>query len=82
MSPPDDQARRLLGAAIDVDAELIPVAAAIGNFERWDSLSHMRLILGLEEFLDRRLESQEIIAIGNIADIERLITNHADRDRG
>jgi hypothetical protein len=39
------QARQLLADAITVEIDVVPDNARIGDFERWDSLVHMRLLL-------------------------------------
>ena len=50
---PHDSARALLADAFGVDQNSLPDGVAIGTFERWDSLAHVRVVLGLEELLDR-----------------------------
>ncbi len=72
-SPPRDRAKALLADAFGVKEKTIPDDAAIGAFERWDSLAHIRVILGLEEVLERQLQSQEVVSIMGLADIEQLI---------
>ncbi len=41
--------------------------------ERWDSLAHMRIILGLEERLDRQLTADEVVEIATLNDVERIL---------
>jgi acyl carrier protein len=62
-------AKELLADALHASAEAIPDDARIGAFERWDSLAHMHLLVGLEERLGRRLDPDEAVRIECIADV-------------
>lgn len=66
-------AKGLLADAISADAEAIPDDARVGAFERWDSLAHMHLLLGLEQRLGRRLDADEAVRIECIADVAALL---------
>jgi len=68
----DNIARSLLAIAAKVAEADVPVDAAIGNWELWDSLTHMRLMLLVEERLGRMLSPEEILAVGTLRDL-RLI---------
>jgi acyl carrier protein len=70
-------ARRLLAQALHVDPAALETDAAIGRTERWDSLAHMNLILALEEYLGRQLDTESMLAIESIADVEALLRAHA-----
>lgn len=67
-------ARQLLAEAIDSDAAAIPENARVGQFERWDSLAHMRLLLALEQRIDRQLDADELAKIESLADVAALLT--------
>jgi len=69
-------ARRLLADATVADLAVIPDDARIGNFERWDSLAHMRLILAVEHHIGRQLEPDEIVRIETLADVATLLNGH------
>lgn len=66
-------ARRLLAGALRIEPADLPVAAAIGQTERWDSLAHLNLILALEEHLGVRLDTDTMLAIESLDDIEALL---------
>jgi acyl carrier protein len=66
-------AKELLAEAIHANPETIPDEARIGSFERWDSLAHMHLLLGLEERLGRRLDPDEAVRIECIADVATML---------
>jgi acyl carrier protein len=47
--------------------------AALGSLETWDSLAHMRLLLGIEEALQRELTADEAAGVMSLADVRRLL---------
>lgn len=63
----------IVGGALGIAADRLPADAAIGRSERWDSLAHVRIILAIEECLSRQLAPDEVVAIADLADIERLL---------
>jgi acyl carrier protein len=66
-------AKELLAEAIHAGAEAVPDDARIGSLERWDSLAHMHLLLGIEEKLGRKLDPDEAVRIECIADVADLL---------
>ena len=70
-------ARAILANALQVDIGEVDHHSAIGVTERWDSLAHLRLILGVEEHLNRSLTSEEMLAIESLADIEAILSSGA-----
>jgi acyl carrier protein len=68
-----ETARRLLAEAIDIDPAVIPGDVRVGQFERWDSLAHMRLLLALEQRIDRQLDADELAKIESLADVAALL---------
>ena len=68
-----DTARRILGLALQVEPAEIDDGARIGVTERWDSLAHMRLILALEEHLERTLDAEIIVSVISFADVLRVL---------
>jgi acyl carrier protein len=69
-------ARGLLAEATGADVAAVPDDARIGNFERWDSLAHMRLILAVEHRIGRQLEPDEIVRIEALTDVALLLNGH------
>ena len=59
--------------ALGLDAAELSADAGIGRCARWDSLAHVRVILAIEERLDRQLTPNEVVAIADVGDIERLL---------
>ena len=68
-----ETARRLLAAALQIEPPQVGPEAAIGRTERWDSLAHMRLVLGLEEHLGGVLETEAMLAIESLSDVAVLL---------
>jgi acyl carrier protein len=71
MSAP--RAKKLLAEAANCDPAAIADDAAIGSFDSWDSLAHLRLVLALEEQIGRQLDPDESIRIGTLSDIVALL---------
>jgi len=70
---PAATARRLLAGALRIEPADLPPAAALGTIERWDSLAHMNLILALEAHLGVQLDTDTMLAIERLEDIEALL---------
>jgi acyl carrier protein len=66
-------ATALLAGALMIDPGSVPRDARLGRIEQWDSLAHARLLLALEEKLNRQLTTDEAIAVESLDDIARLI---------
>ena len=67
--------RTLFAQAIGIPAESLPMDAALGTLDAWDSLAHMRLLLAIEEALRRELTTEEAAGIMSLADVERLLAS-------
>jgi acyl carrier protein len=68
-----DRARLLLAEAVNCEAAAIPDDVRIGGFAAWDSLAHLRLVLGIEHKIGRQLDADEAIRIGSLQDIAALL---------
>ena len=44
------------------------------NCEKWDSLSHVRLVLAIENEIGRSLTVNEIIGLSSVADVQKLVS--------
>ena len=74
MSKPKINSRSLLAEVFDVDEKTIPDNINIHNYNLWDSLAHMRIILIIEEEICRTLTTNEIIEIIDMESIQNLLT--------
>jgi acyl carrier protein len=68
------QAKTLLAEAANCDAAAIPDDVRLGQFERWDSLAHLRLVLAIEGQIGRQLDPDETVTIETLADIAALLS--------
>jgi acyl carrier protein len=73
MSSANATAREILAEALNLDTGALDAEAAIGITPEWDSLAHMRLVLGVEAALARTLSPMEIVSIATLADVAALI---------
>ena len=64
---------QIISSALNLEPSKISTNAGIGTLDEWDSLAHMRIIMGLEEALDTVLPMEAIVEISDMTDIERLI---------
>tara|TARA_B100000700_G_scaffold239661_1_gene266386 strand:- start:205 stop:420 length:216 start_codon:yes stop_codon:yes gene_type:complete len=69
------EAKKILAKALLHPEKDIPTDAHLETFDKWDSLGHMRLILEIENILDRDLTTVEVVSIRSVKDIENLISN-------
>ena len=67
-------AKTLLAEATGRGRNEIPDNSSITNFDGWDSLSHMRLILAMEEKLGKELAPEVIMEIETLEDIAKYLT--------
>jgi acyl carrier protein len=47
---------------------------ALGEIPGWDSVAMVRLVVAIEERLDRQLSDSELESIETVADVEKLVT--------
>jgi acyl carrier protein len=68
-----EQAKALLADAVSCETAAIPDDVRIGGFDAWDSLAHLRLVLGIEQKIGRLLDADEAIRIESLQDIAALL---------
>lgn len=68
-------AKSIIANSLGVPEASIPDDASLDDFELWDSLGHLRIITELESYIGRDLETEEILSINSIEDIEIIIKN-------
>ncbi|MBY8976454.1 acyl carrier protein [Rhodobacteraceae bacterium NNCM2] len=67
------KARTLLAAATERPEAEIPKDAAIGTFEAWDSLAHIRLFAALEQELGRETTPEEAVSITSLDTLQAVL---------
>ena len=48
-------------------------STSLRDLEGWDSLKHVRLVVGLEERLGAQLEADEIEGLATLGDVRRVL---------
>ena len=66
-------AKTILSKAINVTPDEITDEATPESYNSWDSLAHVNLIMLLEEQLERKLETNEIITLNSLSSIENIL---------
>lgn len=62
----------ILALSLDLDVSEIRNNSDINNLPEWDSLSHIKIVLAIEEKLERDLTTEEIIGISDVNSINKL----------
>lgn len=73
VAEPRDIAVEVLAEALGLSAAEIRDDTKLGVTPQWNSLAHMRLILALEQRLDRKLGPNEIVSIASLSDVVAAI---------
>ena len=66
--------KEVLSFCLDIDINEIKDEANMYNLIEWDSLSHIKIVLEIEERLQRELNTEEIIEISDLESINKLFT--------
>ena len=61
------------GINIKVDIKLINQQSSASDFDNWDSMSNVRLILAIEKKFDIKIQISETTSIDNVGDLIRLV---------
>ena len=62
----------ILALSLDLDVSEIQNNSGINNLPEWDSLNHIKIVLAIEEKLERNLTTEEIIDISDVNSINKL----------
>ena len=62
----------ILALSLDLDASEIQNNSGINNLPEWDRLNHIKIVLAIEEKLERNLTTEEIIDISDVNSINKL----------
>jgi acyl carrier protein len=69
----EEAAVSLVAQALEMDKSELDENSTMMSVERWDSLSHLRLITLVEETLGRELQTEEILMVGSVQDVAGLL---------
>jgi|TARA_B100000530_G_scaffold260196_1_gene173410 acyl carrier protein len=70
----DNIAKEIISQCLDIDIAEINDGSNMNNIIAWDSLNHIKIVMEIEERLNRNLETEEIIEIFDIESINKLFT--------
>jgi len=66
--------RELVADVLGLGPDDVPDdSTSLRDLEGWDSLKHVRLIVGLEERLGAQLEAEEIEGLSTLGDVRRVL---------
>ena len=68
--------KEILAEVFMVDSNEIPDNVKIGELSGWDSLGHMRLVLHIEKIIKRSVETEEILKMVNVQNINAILNNN------
>lgn len=64
----------LFGLGLPADTDL--TAIAYGTTQEWDSVAHMQLVVAIESAFGIMLETDDVIAMSDYAEITRILREH------
>ena len=67
----------ILSDVFQMDAAAITDETTMEDVERWDSLTHMKLVVSLEQTYNIELSAEQIMAMRNIKAIKEIIFKKA-----
>ena len=65
--------KQIMAKTFDIKESQIGNDSSITNVENWDSLSHLRLIVAIEEGFSIKIDEQEIIHMNCYSSIVKLL---------
>lgn len=74
-----DALMRILADVFQCDAEALPSDAAIHGIQTWDSLTHIELIVRLEEVFRIELTQEEIVFMTTVDRIRETLRQRGAR---
>ena len=72
----EERIKEVMSLIFNIDKLDLPDDCAYGNFEPWDSLAHMNLIIALEEEFMLRLSDEDVTDMLNISLVRDIIKSN------
>ena len=69
----DRRLRQIFASLFQIASEEIHDDLALGDFEPWDSLQHLNLVLAIEEELEIQLEPEQVSAMRTFGAARRIV---------
>jgi acyl carrier protein len=67
--------RQAISEALRIPPDRITPEMSIHKVDTWNSLTHIELVVSIEEMFHIQLTADEIVAMTSIAEIERILGN-------
>ena len=71
-------AKEILAESLHLEIDDIENDASISTLAQWDSLGHMRIILGLEERLGIELPAELVVEIARLGDVADVLESQRE----
>ena len=68
-----DQVKEIISEVFDIAISSVNENSALANFEEWDSLNHMELIVTIEKRFKIEMSFEEIVSIKSVGDLINII---------
>ena len=68
--------KEILADVFKIDISQIPENVNIGELPGWDSLGHIRLVLHIEEIINRSISTEEILKMINSKNINVILNDN------
>jgi acyl carrier protein len=68
---------KIIANVFQMNADEIADDISMEDIDRWDSLTHMKLVVSLEEKYNLEFSAEQIIAMKNIRTIKKIISEKA-----
>ena len=69
----EDRIKKIIASVFEIEEEKIDVSVSTETSEKWDSLSHMKLVVALEEDFGILFDNEEIIDLISFPLIKKII---------
>ena len=69
-----DPIDRIISETLKIKVEMLDSEMSMENTEEWDSLSHMELVMNIEEELKINLEMEEIMMMVDVESIRQIVS--------
>lgn len=68
-----EEVKRIMSRVFSIDEGCIPENVSYGDFEKWDSIQHLNLVVELESFYKVNFDPEEIQTMINLDKIVSVI---------
>lgn len=66
----------IISETLEIEASLVTPELSIFNESRWDSLAHMKIILAIEDLLEKKMSIDDIASASSVSDLLDLVVKY------